>query len=166
LFAFLFCLCFVFSQGELCETELPVNFTWFVLGIVSLVILLLACAMTCLYKYLLRSINTLFHNDNLERNRRFKLRYGRPIPAMKRLFWVEKNGSKSLKQRSRYHRDNLVIFTIETLDHENGSESGPKIALEMRMKSWDTIYDVARCETVSFLFHFCFVCFVEFPSCV
>ena len=75
---------------------------------------------------------------------------------------LRKTAQEHLK-RSRYHRDNLVIFTIETLDHENGSESGPKIALEMRMKSWDTIYDVARCETVSFSPLFVSFVLLSFP---
>ena len=78
-------------EGELCETELPVDLTWFILGIVSAVILLFACGMACLYKR---------------------------------------------------HKDNTVIFRVETLDREGAT--GGEIVVEMRMKTWNTMYEVAQ----------------------
>jgi hypothetical protein len=38
-------------EGELCETELPVNMMWFALGVLSGILLLIACIMLSLFKY-------------------------------------------------------------------------------------------------------------------
>lgn len=40
----------------------------------------------------------------------------------------------------QYHAINLVIFTIESLDRD--AHSGGEIVIEMRMKTWNTVYDV------------------------
>ena len=77
-------------EGEFCETELPIDYTYLILAIVSGIVLIVSCCLGCLYKY---------------------------------------------------HKDNLVIFTVETLDKEGGAQGG-QIVVQMRMKTWNTIFDV------------------------
>ena len=77
-------------EGELCEIELPIDYTYLIVAIVSGIVLLISTILACCY----------YH-----------------------------------------HKSHLVVFTIETLDRDEG-HGGGEIVVQMRMKSWNTIYEV------------------------
>eukprot|EP01043_Picozoa_sp_COSAG02_P032768 COSAG02_NODE_2204_length_9520_cov_6.974950_3_plen_1249_part_00 len=77
-------------EGEFCEIELPIDYTYLVVAVVSGIVLIISTFLACCY----------YH-----------------------------------------HKSNLVVFTIETLDRADGANGG-EIIVEMRMKTWNTIYDV------------------------